>query len=472
MSVFDLSRFSFCALCLFTFVSSVAEAAIDTATVNTSREYEQARNYTYAEITIGGAVMRPDGTAGRYSVPAVIIYPREHVRHGDGTGVGVVDLLTTSFYHFFPPIDDARTIQFTLLTTEKYLFEQGYTYLSVQWDKAVTEIFGDQAPPGPHNHLAYGSIERGADAWEILLDAARLLKDPRAFEGSDRPRRVSTVLASGYSQGSALQLEMLAERLDSRRVYDGHLITMIGHVCWKRTDEAPLYGSLAACGPLPTTGHHAPVMMLVSETDMVFYGSEMFPIGRSAYFTRNSGNPNWRQYELAGVAHIPRPVLPVGPLNQNSADPRPAYRAAFANLTRWTHGICWNRPPAPKYFEGFVDPAGTFIPTPDPDGHFAGGLRLPHVESAIHGRTAGAPLGTHKPINDAATDVFGILGGTFDRFGIEEILARYPVQFSYVKRVKRAADHLEDKDYILDQDRRALITAAEQEPLYDDDGND
>ena len=68
--------------------------------------------------------------------------------------------------------------------------------------------------------------------------------------------------------------------------------------------------------------------------------------------------------------------------------------------------------------------------------------------------------------------MFVFLGGTFTRFKAEVILARYPVQELYVKRVKRAADDLAFKRYITDEDRKALIEAAEDEPLYDDDGND
>jgi hypothetical protein len=38
-----------------------------------------------------------------------------------------------------------------------------------------------------------------------------------------------------------------------------------------------------------------------------------------------------------------------------------------------------------------------------------------------------------------------------------------------VKRVKRAAEELHDKGYITRKDRKALIKAAEDEPLYPSD---
>jgi RNA polymerase sigma factor (sigma-70 family) len=117
-----------------------------------------------------------------------------------------------------------------------------------------------------------------------------------------------------------------------------------------------------------------------------------------------------------------------------------------------------------------------FIPTLDADNHFAGGLRLPHVESEIHGRVAGAPLGRHTPVNPLGVGPFEFIGGTFTRFNDAELLVRYSSRFQYVKRVRRAADHLAARGYITDKDRKALVAAAKEEPLpcgpEDDDGND
>jgi hypothetical protein len=151
------------------------QAEIISVTVNTTRDYENARHYTYAEITIHGSVARADGSVGQYTVPAVVIYPRD-----GGNGVGVVDWLNCAFYHVFPPSTEFGTLQFTLLATGNHLFEEGYTYATVLWDKAVTEMFGPSAPNDGrvHNHLVFGSIDRSADAWEILLDTGGLLKNP------------------------------------------------------------------------------------------------------------------------------------------------------------------------------------------------------------------------------------------------------------------------------------------------------
>jgi hypothetical protein len=383
--------------------------------------------------------------------------------------VGVVDWLNSAFYHFFPPTTESGTFQFTLLSTGSYLFDEGYTYISIQWNKAVTEIFGPAAPPDglPHNHLVYGSIDRSADAWEILRDAGRLLKDPSAYPGHDRPQRVATVLSSGYSQGGGLQLEWLAEGLDPTRIYDGHLVQMIGLTCWKRDDVAPHFGFFGECRPLPTSGH-VPVIVLASETDMVAFHPAVLGFGKSAFFTRNPTDPNWRQYEMAGVSHLPEPILPLGLPNQNTADARPVFRAAFDSLARWTHGSNRAKPPASRYLLGSVDATEAFIPSTDADGHFAGGLRLPHVESPARGHVAGAPLGHHRPLNPLGQDPFhpfNFISGTFTRFSDDEIRSRYGSRDEYVKRVKRAADHLAARRYITREDGKALVAAARIEPL-------
>ena len=193
---------------------------------------------------------------------------------------------------------------------------------------------------------------------------------------------------------------------------------------------------------------------------MLVFHPTVLGFGKSAFFTRNPANPNWRQYEMAGISHLPEPILPLGLPNQNTADARPIFRAAFDNLTRWTHGRNREKPPAARYFQGSVDATDAFIPSTDADGHFAGGVRLPHVASTVHGRVAGAPLGRHTPLNPAGLDPFHpfvFLSGTFTRFSDDELLSRYASRRQYVRRVTRAVDHLAARGYITNQDRKALI---------------
>ena len=171
---------------------------------------------------------------------------------------------------------------------------------------------------------------------------------------------------------------------------------------------------------------------------------------------------------MAGISHLPEPILPLGLPNQNTGDPRPIFRAALDNLTKWTKGNHRERPPPSRYFSGNVDASDAFVPMTDGDGHFAGGLRLPHVESTMHGRVAGAPLGRHTPLNPLGLDPFNpfvFISGTFTRFSDDELLNRYRSREQYARRVRRAADHLAASGYITSPDRMALIAAAEREPL-------
>jgi len=443
-------KLALAATALMAFVPAVSEAAISSVTIDTQRPYENASNYTYAEITIHGTVARGDGTNGVYTVPAIVIYP-----NSGGNDVGVVDWINNAFYHFYPATTEFGQFQFTLLATDSYLFDQGYTYMSISWDKAVFAIFGATPPNDglPHNHMAYGALEHSADAFEVVLDAARLLKSPYAHG----PRRVHTVFSQGYSQSAAFQLEVLTGNHDPTHQYDGHLITMIGAVCWKRDDVAPHFGFLDACSaPLPTS-NHGNVITLVSESDMSAFGG---------FFLRNSGDPNWRQYEIAGIAHIPKTIVDLGVPNQSISDAKPVFRSAYQNLTLWTRlGVT---PPGSKYLDGTVDGAGNFVPVPDADGNWLGGLRLPHVTSTVAGHPAGAPLGVNGGLNPAGVDPFNIflwLGGTFTRFSDTDLASRYPTRLKYVERVSLAAAALGVARYLTVADVQALIHQSLVEPL-------
>jgi hypothetical protein len=198
---------------------------------------------------------------------------------------------------------------------------------------------------------------------------------------------------------------------------------------------------------------------------MLVFHPAVLGFGKSAFFTRNPNNPNWRQDEMAGISHLPEPILPLGLPNQNVADARPLFRAAFDNLVKWTQG---ERPPAARHFKGRLDATDAFVPATDADGHFVGGLRLPHVESTVHGRRAGAPLGRHRPLNVLGLDPFQpfvFLGGTFTRFTDQELLDRYSSRRQYARRVELAAKGLAEAGYITRADRRALVAAAKDQPL-------
>jgi hypothetical protein len=448
---------AWCALAV-ALAASMASAEVTSVTVDSSKPFEKVGGYTYVEATMHGTVDRQDGSVGQYSVPMVLIYPAD-----GGNGIGVVDWPNSAYYRAtgHEDLDESMTIEYTRRTTDRYLFEQGYTYASVQWSKEVTELFADVPPGEDSNHLVRGSIEWGIDAFPILRDAARFLKDPSALEGADGPLPVDAVLSSGFSQTAGLQSQYILEEdnVDGGvPVYDGHMLQMIGSGCAVPHNVAPYFLGGMQCPRVPSGHQGSPVIRMMAQTDVKL----------GAAFWRNEDDPHWRQYELAGVSHLPTSIFPGLSDVQNQIDPQPAFRAAFHNLALWaTEGI-----PAPpsKYIEGDVTPPDVRFPDFDPrldeDGNALGGLRLPHMEQIVDGEVAGAPLGTYAGLHPTDRgDQLVWLAGAFTPFSDEELAQRYPDDETYVNRITRAADHLLAGGYILEEDRDAYVAAAEQSSI-------
>jgi Alpha/beta hydrolase domain len=149
------------------------------------------------------------------------------------------------------------------------------------------------------------------------------------------------------------------------------------------------------------TENHAPVILLASQSDMIIFHPSVLGFGLSAFFTRNATDHSWRQYEMAAISHLPKPILDLGVPNQNPADARPIFRAAFDNLVRWIRGV---PPPPARYFQGGVDGSNAFVPVLDADGNWEGGLRLPHVSSRSWGGVAALrSAGTTRSMTWAST---------------------------------------------------------------------
>ena len=437
------------------FVPQSARAEVTSVTVKSTGAYT-VRNYTITEVNLSGHFIRSDASLGTYHVPAVLIYPKR----GHGSGTAVVDWPNTVNYHIFGfPPDETLLIEFTPITIGDFIFRENYTYASVQWDKAVTDAFGPTEPNdgNDHNHLLYGTIERGADAWVILEDTAKFLKDPSAFPGSNGPSAVRSVFSHGYSQSGGLQMSFLTGG-HSTGVYDGHLIGVVGLACWERNEVPPNYGTRNFCPGNPAPGN-AKAIMISTQTELSL---------DNAFASRNPGLANWKQYELPGVAHLPGAFFPLGVPEQNPIDSRPVFRAMTDHLVAW---IKHNKtPPQPLYIDGTVDGMGNFIPQVDADGNWLGGVRLPHMQTfdgeqegegdGACGSVIGAPLGVYSGLNLGNPNA--LLGGTFTPFSTAELNARYPSHGNYVCRVARAARKLAHDGYILRADVADYIEEAAQ----------
>ena len=279
------------------------------------------------------------------------------------------------------------------------MFNMGFTYITAQHHKAVTEMFGPMPPDGGRKRLAYGSIDAAEDAMEIYRDAARFLRDPSDFDGGplSTPEAVDGIIGYGFSLGNftlkeALHTGGLVEEDDSL-VLDGILFGGGGVVC-NRFTEINIFNPTCGAGndePCPTDptywfpfpcpafyGSSLPadlggikVMNVQTESEYFGFGAEFNQ--REWTFDANDvdcadgaalplfnpdcdPNPDYYNYDLAGIAHIPGPVQDttfMGVETQNPADFRPFFRGALNNMYEWLENDV--APPDHKNIEGTWD---------------------------------------------------------------------------------------------------------------------
>jgi hypothetical protein len=119
----------------------IAHATTTAANVDSTRLVRPGgTRYRYVEGSLNGTTARDDGSTGSYSVGFVLYYPTES---GQVNGAGVVDYPNSVYYPVIHPLcggapggipsvqREEFTFQFTLATTEDYLFKEGYTYMSI-----------------------------------------------------------------------------------------------------------------------------------------------------------------------------------------------------------------------------------------------------------------------------------------------------------------------------------------------------
>jgi Alpha/beta hydrolase domain len=425
----------------------------------------EGRQYIWVTATMEGTVDRGGREWGQYRVPVVLMYPDRNPN-----GFGFVDIVNSASFLVYKEGEapgGKRIVYYAGdLIFSDYLRREGFTYIAVQWSRMVTYVLGAD----------YGVIEDGRDGYEIVKDAARFLRAPGPLEGAVpfRPEAVGRVIGFGQSQTAALLREVVRSDQNRERggalIFDGILAGVGAGMCSPLTNDEtprpapgptnPRFSKRVPCGePLPEDSKFISIQAEsdIGETD----------IGTlKGYLTRHQ-TPNYRQYELAGVAHIPPDIIDMrlsGATRQNPASFRPVYKAMLRNLVEWI--VSGTAPPDSRYIEGEVEREGAFHFATDADGNVKGGVRLPHMPTVLSkGERAGAPLGVYGGLNPDHLnpfDLFAWLGGTFEPFSAQELAARYPSPEAYVQLVSKAAAALLADRFILQEDYDAYIQAAKR----------
>lgn len=417
----------------------VASARVTDISVKSVKDLGTFAGKPYREAEIQ---LRGTAPGGAYSVPARLAYPSHR---SDANGFALVDPYNTVLFAIPGwPGEPFLVPEARRFLGDEYTFGQGNVYLAVLWDKTVVE------------RLDVGFVAAPMDAYDVLRDAAALVRSPRSMpypRAFKRPPAASKVVAAGYSGSANLLRHFYTTRENAAEglTFDGALLAGTEAQCVSPEDPKTFF----VCPGVVADG--GKVLVVNNQADVEFGG-----------FLERGRTDDYRVLELAGTSHIPVPLFDfrrLGNPKQNPISFSPALRAAHRNLLRWIKGT---PPPEaasitlqdvePVYFGEFP-----YIPSAhDSDGNAIGGLRLPHMTSVSRGKPAGAPLGTYEGLDFNTSDPYLFLTGLFLPFSQARLSELYPTHRVYVRRVRRAADRLLQERLILESDRDEYVRAAQR----------
>ena len=325
------------------------------------------------------------------------------------------------------------------------IIDDGAAYVGVTYSNTTAAFLKNTwgsdsfpAPSGsqPRDRSRYATLNLPTRAytWDILLQAAALLKADDDIRNPMQGFGVDTIIATGYSQ-SARYVTTLSNSfypvygtVPGDPVIDGYIVAAGG----------PVSSKLNGAGFHPRGDArtfeqaYAPTVRFTTESDI------------GSVFVRQSQNdrPLLRTYEVAGGSHVDAPASAVGaefsqyqfgvvgsglgcdlPLNPiRTGLPLSAIQHRLANWIQ--HGIL---PPDDRFIE--YDAANNLW-FRDADGNAIGGVRPARIE---------VPLGTYAganpysgPVPSVAAILCADIIGSFDEFTQEELVDRYRYRINFL----------------------------------------
>jgi Alpha/beta hydrolase domain len=326
--------------------------------------------------------------------------------------------------------------------THRELIRQGYAYVAVSAQKVGIDGGGmiiaipGMMPLKKADPQRYAPLNHPGDAfaYDIFTQAARAIRHSRGTQllGPLHPKHV---VATGESQSAGFLTTYVNAIEPIAKAFDGFLIHS------RFGSGAPLEGNYmpnaGATAVKPTridglqirTDMHKPVLIFISETDLMFPGGYLS--------ARQPDNDHLRVWEVAGTAHGDVYVLAVSAIDSGSAAfqtlakafapsnivmgmtlPQPintapqhhyVMQAALAALNRWV--VSGEAPPHGQRLN--VNQSAVPQLVPDESGNATGGIRSPWVDAPTARLSGLAPglgqtprgladlLGVTEPFNAA-----------------------------------------------------------------------
>jgi len=355
------------------------------------------------------------------------------------------------------------------VTAHNELIEQGYAWVGVSAQYAGVEGGGILSVVAlalkTLNSTRYGSLNHPGDSfsYDIFSQAARGITSPAAIDPMEG-RQVKQMIAAGESQSAYRLMTYINAFATKWQLFDGYFVhSRVGSSA--PLSEAPQTIVNSPSAVFARNDLDVPVMMLQTETDLFILES---------YASRQADSDQFRLWEVAGASHADAYTTVVGfsdtgddssianiitttdpvpgiiscDLNINSGPQHFVVRAAIAALDKWIK--TGEAPTKAARLEVTGDPAA-FVK--DAHGNVVGGVRTPYVD---------VPTAVLSGEGQSGDNEICFLFGTTALFDDTKLTELYADHASYVEAVRESTERAVESGFILENDGKLIIEAAEK----------